>query len=114
MGKAFCGYAAHDAAAGVGDPLGENSRFLGMRDGRPFLRYGPANELRTSAALPFSGWHLLAVSSDGMLLTMYVDGQSVATGALLSGSVAPHLIVAPSAKLLDLPAAHTSVATWRR
>ena len=92
--------------AGVGDPLAENSRFVGLRDGRPFLRYGVGNLLKCATALPMSGWHFLAASSDGTIATLYVDGKPVASGGLLGGPVAPRLVMAPTAKPLDMLAEH--------
>jgi hypothetical protein len=92
--------------AGVGDPSAENSRFLGLRDGHPFLRYGSTSQLSSTVALPWTGWHLLAASSDGVTATLYVDGKQVASGSPVSGPVAPRLVLAPTAKLSDLPAQH--------
>ena len=92
--------------AGVGDPAAENSRFLGIHEGRAMLRYGAGNALLGNAPLPASGWHWLAATSDGTTATLSVDGREVARGALLSGAVAPRLVIAPTTIVADVPAEH--------
>ena len=92
--------------AGVGDPLAENSRFLGLREGHPMLRYGPGNLLESPTSLAMSGWHLLAASSDGVIASLYVDGKPVASGGLFSGAVGPRLVIAHYRAAVRLAAEH--------
>ncbi len=92
--------------AGFGDAAAENSRFLGIRDGHPMLRYGVANQIVARTTLPASGWHFLAAASDGTTVTLSVDGREVARGVLVAGAVAPRLVIAPTASIPDLAAEH--------
>lgn len=92
--------------AGLGDPLAENSRFLGLQEGRVILRYGAGNMLAAPAALAPNGWHYFAATGDGVTETLSVDGRKVAQGSLLAGTTAPHLVLAPTAVLPDLPGEH--------
>ncbi len=92
--------------AGVGDPLAENSRFLGIDGGRPMMRYGVGNTLIADSALPAGGWHFLAATSDGTTVSLNVDGKEVARGILLSGAVTSRLVIAPTAAISDLPVEH--------
>ena len=41
--------------AGLGDPAAEDSRYLGLRDGKPALRFGVGNELDGAAAVAGEG-----------------------------------------------------------
>jgi hypothetical protein len=92
--------------AGFGDPLAENSRFLGIDNGRPMIRYGVGNTLVANSALPQSGWHFLAATSDGTTVSLSVDGKEAARGTMLSGAVAARLVIAPTEAITDLPVMH--------
>ena len=82
--------------AGVGDPLAEDSRYLGLRDRKPMLRLGEGRELVASKPLPPAGWHLLAAVSDGSRVSLYADGLEVASGTATLARVKPELIIAPA------------------
>ena len=92
--------------AGIGEATSENSRYLGLRDGHLFVRYGSRSMLVAPAALPVTGWHYLAVTSDGASESLSVDGKEVAHGTLVSGPVASRLVMAPTATLLDVATEH--------
>ncbi len=82
--------------AGIGTPAAENSRYLGLLQGKPVLRYGADNLLTATALLPATGWHFLAATSDGSTEVLYVDGVETARGQLASAEVAPTLTIAPA------------------
>ncbi len=82
--------------AGVGDPLSEDSRYLGLREGRPILRFGKGQELADGRSLPATGWHLLAATFDGTRAFLYVDGVEVASAAAPLARVLPVLDIAPA------------------
>jgi hypothetical protein len=82
--------------AGFGDSKELDSRYLGLLEGKPMLRFGSGNELVASAPVSSSGWHLLAASFDGHLAHLYSDGAEVASGALVLGSASPVLEIAPT------------------
>ena len=73
--------------AGWGDPAAEDSRYLGLRAGRPVLRLGYNNEIAGTAALTGGGWHHLAASFDGINAHVYADGREVASGKPVMGPV---------------------------
>jgi hypothetical protein len=81
--------------AGAGDPLGEDSRFFALVDGRPAFRFGTAQLLVSAAPLAVKGWHFFAASFDGAAVRFYVDGVEEAQGTLRSGEIAPELVMAP-------------------
>ena len=81
--------------AGLGEPADEDSRFLALVDGKPALRLGTDNELVGTSAVTGTGWHMLAASSDGVRVTVYLDGAVVASGTPPLGPVAATLELAP-------------------
>jgi hypothetical protein len=83
--------------AGFGDPAEEDSRYIGLQDGKLVLRLGKNNQITAQAPLPNSGaWHFIAASFDGKLLHLYQDGSEVAGGHLLLGRVSSTLQIAPT------------------
>ncbi len=98
---------ANTLFAGVGDATAEDSRYLGLRDGRPMLRLGRGVMIEAPAPLPRTGWHALAAVYDGVSVRLYVDGREVAQGSPALGPVTPELVVAPSGTHADRPE-HTS------
>ena len=85
--------------AGVGDPLKEDSRFIGLVDLHPILRFGKNRELSASKALTGNGWHLLAATFDGTSARLYADGLEVASGTPVLAQVDPVLTIAPDEQL---------------
>jgi len=81
--------------AGVGDPNEEYPRYLGLAAGKITLWAGKDNSLEAAAALAPSQWHLLAATFDGSEFHLYSDGQQVASGKLVLGSVSAVLRMAP-------------------
>ncbi len=82
--------------AGLGDPASEDSRYLGLRDGKPVLRLGEGNEIDGTAAVAGEGWHQLAASFDGTTAHLFLDGSEVASGSPAMGPVTePILLIGP-------------------
>ncbi len=73
--------------AGVGNPLEEYSRYLGIRDGKLIFWMGEDNILSATAALRVGDWHFIAATFDGSSVHLFSDGQEVAKGALALGRV---------------------------
>ncbi len=82
--------------AGLGNPEQQDSRFLGLRDGRPVLRVGRGLTISAQNALAPGVWHLLAASVDGPKARLYADGKLVAEGEMAMGKLAAELLVAPA------------------
>jgi glycosyl hydrolase family 2/Ig-like domain-containing protein/concanavalin A-like lectin/glucanase superfamily protein len=85
--------------AGVGDPLDEYSRYLGVRVGKLIFWMGEDNSLAATTPLAAAKWHFVAATFDGTVVHLYSDGQEVASGKLALGRVGPHVEMAPE----DLP-----------
>jgi hypothetical protein len=85
--------------AGVGGPTDEYSRYLGIRDSKLTFWMGEDNGLVASTPLANAEWHFAAATSDGASIHLYSDGQEVAMGKLVLGSVSAKLQMAPD----DLP-----------
>ena len=85
--------------AGVGNPLDEYSRYLGIRDGKLIFWMGEENGLAGANPLSPAEWHFAAVTFDGVGTHLYSDAQEVASGNLTLGRVAPAIQMAPE----DLP-----------
>ncbi len=82
--------------AGFGDPAQEDSRFLGLRTGKPVLRIGYGHEIAGLTAVVGTDWHYLAATFDGMTAHLYLDGAEVASGTPVMGLVEdPELMLAP-------------------
>jgi hypothetical protein len=86
---------------GLGDLLHEDSRFLGLRDRRPILRFGKGRELGAPQPLDRTGWHLLAATFDGTSAHLFVDGAQAASGTPYLSRLDPLLTIAPTETLVD-------------
>jgi len=84
--------------AGVGNPLEEYSRYLGIRDGKLIFWMGEDNSLSATAVLPAAEWHFVAATFDGARVHLYSDGQEVASGKLALGRVGASIQMAPEGK----------------
>jgi len=76
--------------AGLGDPALEDSRYLGLRHGKPVLRMGVGNEVDAQTAVKGEGWHFLSATFDPIGIApvhLYMDGSEVASGNPAIGSV---------------------------
>jgi hypothetical protein len=87
--------AASGLLAGVGNPLDEYSRYLGIRAGKLIFWMGEDNGLTASIPLSSAEWHFVAAAFDGARVHLYGDGQEVASGSLVLGRVAPNIQMAP-------------------
>jgi len=85
--------------AGVGSPTDLDSRFLGLSEGRPVLRFGKGNELAATSKLQTAGWHFLSATFADGIAHFYVDGKKAASARPIQGRVSPVLEMAP----VDLP-----------
>ena len=105
--RAGDGAAATTLLAGVGDDAApESARLLGLSSGRPFVRYGAQDLLIAPNAIPVTGWHMLAVVSDGVTVRLFADGVQVAQGHLASNAVSGHLSLAPTTLVPELALKH--------
>jgi hypothetical protein len=100
-----CWFQASDPAAttallaGVGDPAGEDARYLGLQENKLVLWLGHGELLTAPAPLPLgkTGWHFAAAAFDGKLLHLYEDGTEVASNKpTLLGRVSPVIELAPA------------------
>lgn len=86
--------------AGIGNPADADARFIGLEAGRPGLWLGtagnPAGFLAVTQSLDQTRWHLAAASSDGVHLTLSLDGVSLLSIPLHQGTVAPRLEMGPT------------------
>jgi hypothetical protein len=94
--------------AGVGDPAATRFRFFGMVAGRPALEIGADAALVSKAELASKRWHLLAATSDGTTLRLYVDGAVAAEhGSVEERPIAAQLELGPvEASCAALPCPH--------
>lgn len=81
--------------AGMGDPNEEYPRYLGADSRHIFYWMGEDNEISAPVVLAPNQWHLLTVTFDGQSFRLYNDGEPVANGSLLLGTVSPVLEMAP-------------------
>ena len=81
--------------AGIGDPTEEFPRYLALDEGKLSLWMGEENTLSGAAAITPGKWHLLAATFDGGTFRLYSDGEQVANGTLVLGSVSPVIEIAP-------------------
>jgi hypothetical protein len=85
-----------ELVAGVGSPAAEYARYLTIDAGKVALWMGEDNQLTGPANITPNQWHLLAASFDGSQFHLFLDGQPVASGTLILGSVSPLLQMAPA------------------
>jgi hypothetical protein len=82
--------------AGFGDPAGEDSRYLGLKDGKPLLRMGEGIEVVATTAIAGDGWHHISATFDGATAHLYLDGAEVASGTPVMGDVEePEILIGP-------------------
>ena len=82
--------------AGLGKPEDEYARYLAVGPGKLILFGGKDNSLAGPVTFGPGKWHLVAAAFDGERFHLYFDGAPVASGALVLGSVAGVLGMAPS------------------
>ncbi|MCU6453691.1 glycoside hydrolase family 2 [Sphingomonas sp. A2-49] len=96
--------------AGFGSDGDGPRRMLAFQDGRPAI----ATEAGTVAGgdrIAPGGWHLIAATSRGGIVRLFVDGRPVAGRALASAAVAPVATLAP--RIADAPVFAGRVAGLR-
>jgi hypothetical protein len=81
---------------GLGNTDEEYPRYLSLDKDSLSLWMGKDNILSGSTILTPFKWHFLAATFDGAEFHLYSDGEQVAHGALVLGSVSPILQMAPS------------------
>ena len=81
--------------AGMGDPKEEYPRYLAADAHQVFYWMGKDNQVAAQVTLSPNEWHLLGVTFDGKEFRLYSEGEPVASGALLLGTVSPVLQMAP-------------------
>jgi hypothetical protein len=90
--------------AGFGDAADEDSRYLGLQDGKPVLRLGDGNIVVGSAAVPgpvagngtAGDWHFVAATFDGTTAHLFLDGREIGSGEPAMGPVEDaELMLAP-------------------
>ena len=83
--------------AGLGDPAGNDARFIGIKGGRLSLWLGQSGGpmIAADSALSPAEWHCASAVGAGEKVSLYVDGKQVASGASGQGTVAPKLVMAP-------------------
>ena len=86
---------------GIGDPGGEDARFIGIEDGHIGLwlgrGQGSSHLVASKTALAKSEWHLAVAVSNGDTVTLYADGVEAVSSPLTQGAVAARLEMAPAA-----------------
>ena len=85
--------------AGLGDPSHQDSRFLGLREHRPLLRFGKGHEIAGHSPLTTPGWHLLSATFGPQGVHLYADGVEVAESPQIRGRVDAELMIAPTEDL---------------
>ena len=81
--------------AGLGDPEGEYSRYLGTDGNNLVLWAGKDNSLSAIAPFPPGKWHFVAATFDGRDFHLFSEGHRVTGGKLDLGSVSGVLVMAP-------------------
>ena len=80
--------------AGVGDP-NSSSCYFELQQGHPAIGSAAGASILATATLAPKVWHLLALSDDGQIMTLYVDGAPAGTGHSPKSEVAPQIQLAP-------------------
>ncbi|HEY0795300.1 MAG TPA: LamG-like jellyroll fold domain-containing protein [Acidisarcina sp.] len=83
--------------AGLGDPQGQDSRYIGLKDGKLMVWLGGGKMLAAPGVLSAGGWHFAAASFDGGTVHLYADGEEVANGKAAVGNILPSMQLAPAA-----------------
>ena len=81
--------------AGVGNPLDEYSRYLGIREGNLILWLGKDNSFSAPAGWHGAGWHFAAATFDGDRVHLFSEGTEIAAGKPVLGRVGPLIQMAP-------------------
>ncbi|MBB6092439.1 beta-galactosidase/beta-glucuronidase [Povalibacter uvarum] len=80
---------------GLGEPTQDSGRYLGLRDGKPFLRLA-GQEIAGAAAISAGEWHLIAATFDGSRAQLFVDGSAASSTQKAIPAAGPFVEVAPT------------------
>lgn len=80
--------------AGIGDP-NSSSCYFELQQGHPGIGSTAGASLLTTTALTPNVWHLLALSDDSQIMTLYVDGTAAGTAHSPKGELKPEIQLAP-------------------
>jgi hypothetical protein len=80
--------------AGIGDP-DSSSCYFELQQGHPGVGSASGASLLATTTLSPGIWHLLALSDDGQITTLYVDGNVAGTGHSPKSDLAPEIELAP-------------------
>lgn len=85
--------------AGIGNPEAEDARFIGVQDRHLALWLGrgagSSKMITGNRELSADAWHQAVATSDGAKVTLYADGDAIATGTQTQGELAAQLHMAP-------------------
>ncbi len=80
---------------GLGESAHDSGRYLGLRDGKPFLRLA-GEEMAGAAALSAAEWHFIAATFDGSRARLFVDGSAVASTQKAIPAAGAYVELAPT------------------
>jgi Exo-beta-D-glucosaminidase Ig-fold domain/Concanavalin A-like lectin/glucanases superfamily/Glycosyl hydrolases family 2/Glycosyl hydrolases family 2, sugar binding domain/Glycosyl hydrolases family 2, TIM barrel domain len=107
--------------AGLGDPAGDDARFIGVEDNHLGLwlgkGQGTVHLLSGTVALSPGEWHFAVAVSDGRRVTLYADGAVAGTWALMQGTIGAEIQIAPAPQptvglqIPETPSSQTAFST---
>ena len=80
--------------AGIGDP-DSSSCYFELQQGHPGIGSASGASLLATTTLSPKVWHLLALSDDGQIMTLYIDGDAAGTAHSPKSELAPEIELAP-------------------
>lgn len=80
--------------AGIGDP-NSSCCYFELRQGRAGIGSASGASLLATSTLSPNVWHLLALSDDGQIMTLYIDGNAAGTAHSPKGDLTPEIQLAP-------------------
>jgi hypothetical protein len=80
--------------AGIGDP-NSSCCYFELQQGHPGIGSASGASLAGTTTLSPNAWHLLALSDDGQIMTLYIDGAAAGTAHSPKGDLNPEIQLAP-------------------
>ena len=80
--------------AGIGEP-NSSCCYFELHQGHPGIGSASGPSLLATTVLSPKVWHLLALSDDGQIMTLYVDGAAAGTAHSPKSELAPQIQLAP-------------------
>lgn len=80
--------------AGIGDP-NSSCCYFELQQGHPAVGSTAGASLVATTTLSPRVWHLLALSDDGQIMTLYIDGAAAGTAHSPKGELTPEIELAP-------------------